>query len=116
MDAVFLIEIILTFFIGIPIDEISKQANQVLDSKRSYNHNMKDIAVRYLNSTLIFDLCSLIPTAVFWVEYTDLYYLKILRVLHQFKNAHDFSEMMRWLMDKYSTTTIHKSERIRNYI
>ena len=27
LDAAFLVEIILTFFIGIPIDEVSKQAN-----------------------------------------------------------------------------------------
>ena len=80
LDAAFLVEIILTFFIGIPIDEVSKQANQVLDSKRSYNYNMKEIAQKYLNSTLIFDLLSLYPKIFPWGS--NLYFLKAIRILH----------------------------------
>ena len=80
LDAAFLVEIILNFFIGIPIDEVSKQANQVLDSKRSYNYNMKEIAHKYLNSTLIFDLLSLVPKIFPWAS--NLYFLKVVRVMH----------------------------------
>ena len=104
LDAAFLVEIILTFFIGIPIDEVSKQANQVLDSKRSYNHNMKEIAQKYLNSTLIFDLLSLVPKLFPWAS--SLYFLKVVRVIHQFKNARDINDVIDWLKNKYSTTTI----------
>ena len=81
LDGIFLVEIISIFFIGIPIDETSYQADRALDSKNSYNHNMKEIAIKYLMSTLIFDLVSLIPTFT-RIEYSSLYYIKIVRIVH----------------------------------
>ena len=109
LDFMFLVEIIMTFFIGIPFDEASYLAKQSSDSVRPYNYNMKDIALKYLNSTLVFDLFSLIPTTMFMIQYSSLYYLKGIRIAKQIKNMYDIEEIEKWLKERYSTTKIPKS-------
>ena len=117
LDIIFFIEIVLTFFIGIPIDESSYAAKQAIDSKRMYNYNMRDIAKKYFTSTLITDLVSLVPAAMFWhQDHGNWYYLKSIRVIHYYKNAQDINLMIRWFMRRYSTDTVYRSVQIKDYI
>ena len=82
LDAVFLVEILFTFFIGIPLDEMSLHASTHLESKVTYNRNMNEIAVKYIKTTFITDVLSLIPKLSYWG--TKWYLAKSLRIFHLF--------------------------------
>ena len=85
LDAVFLFDIVFTFFVGIPVDETSIQAKVQCETKTQYNSNMAEIALKYLKSTLLPDLFSFFPKIFGWGS--SMYLLKGIRILHLLKDG-----------------------------
>ena len=111
LDGIFLFEIISTFFIGIPLDETSIHAHAQFESKVAYNRNMAEIALKYVKTTFITDLLSLMPKIYDWGS--KLYFLKVVRLFHFFKTSYKFEDLIQWLKTKFE---ISHYDKIRTYL
>lgn len=78
-----------------------------------YIKSLKTLAWRYLRSSFITDICSVLPGIVTYeTKYQKLYYFKLLRFLHIHKIHKTFSIIKHRLLSNYF---INSQETFKNY-
>ena len=96
-DSLYFLDVILKFFTGIPNLDNTKvqkvtnsEGEDTIDQDIGYVHNRRTIAKYYLKTTFFVDIIALIPYFMqYYIEFhgkendfmTNLYYLKIVRLL-----------------------------------